>query len=562
MKKKRPFFKHYKKIFVNEFHGYSTSRLIKDLLAGLTVAAVALPLALAFGAASVDAENIAFGIAAGLITAIIAGVVIGSLGGGSFQISGPTGAMTVVLGGIVGGKYGISGVFLACFMAGLILFLAGVLRFGKLVQFIPRPVVTGFTSGIAIIIALGQFGNFFGVTLHGESAVEKIYHLFSKQIGDIKIWSVICSLIIIAIMILYPKKLRKFIPGSLVGIIILSVIVAVFKIDVKTIGTIPSSLINSKFLVLSDIDIPMITSLIGPAVTIAALGMIESLLCGVCAAKMKNEKFDSNIELIAQGIGNMIIPFFGGVPATAAIARTSVAIKSGGQTRLTGIFHAIFLIACMFALPSVIAVVPYAALAGVLMVTAWRMNEWASIKTYFKRKMWDAIAMYLITLTATVLLDLTYAIIIGVIASLFIMVKNTKMNIEFSPVVVDGMGDDTDINSSVVVYCTGSLFFANANELGKMIERQADQFERYIFSMRGITYLDVSATETLCELVEKLRSKGKGLCFTGVSENVHLHMQRSGFVEFVGEEHFYTSVDKVLLNCKGESLKYKVGAVC
>jgi len=304
----------------------------------------------------------------------------------------------------------------------------------------------------------------------------------------------------------------------------------------------------------------MIVSLLGPAVTIAALGMIESLLCGVCAAKMKNEKFDSNVELIAQGIGNIIIPFFGGVPATAAIARTSVAIKSGGQTRLTSIFHALFLIVCMFALPSVIAVVPYAALAGVLMVTAWRMNEWSAIKAYFGRKMWDAVAMYLITMIATVFLDLTYAIIIGVVLSLFIMVKNTKINIVCSPVNED-TDKGTDKKRELIVYCTGSLFFANANELEKTITKQAGSYNHYVFTMRGITYLDVSATDALRELVEKLRAEGKTFCFTGVNDNVYLHMKRSGFIDFVGEDNFFSSVDKVLLSDREEVLEHKIGTV-
>ncbi|MBR2029427.1 MAG: SulP family inorganic anion transporter, partial [Clostridia bacterium] len=248
-RKKRPFFKHYKKIFVNEFKGYNGSRLVKDILAGLTVGAVALPLALAFGAASIE-SNPALGIAAGLITAIIAGIVTGLLGGGSFQISGPTGAMTVVLGSIVGGQYGVQGMFVATALAGIILLVAGLFRFGKIIQFIPCPVITGFTCGMAIVIALGQLGNFFGVSLVGETTVDKLIYFFTDTLGDINVWAVVFTLVVVAIMFVYPKKWGKVVPASLVAIIFTTVLAAVMQnvegFAVNTIGNIPTSIINSE----------------------------------------------------------------------------------------------------------------------------------------------------------------------------------------------------------------------------------------------------------------------------------------------------------------------------
>ena len=553
MRKKRPFFKHYKKIFVNEFKGYNPSRFLKDILAGLTVAAVALPLALAFGAASVDPSQAAIGIVAGMITAIVAGVVIGALGGGSFQISGPTGAMTVILSGICAGQYGLQGMFVACFMAGIILLIAGLLRFGKIIQFIPRPVITGFTSGIALVIALGQLGNLFGVQLTGETTIGKTINLFANQLSDINIYSVIYTLLTIAVILLFPKKLAKYFPGSLAALIIVTVVSVIAPFEVKTIGNIPASLINEEVLSFGSITPEMITALIGPAFTIAALGLIESLLCGVCAAKMKKEFFDSNVELIAQGIGNMIIPLMGGVPATAAIARTSVAVKNGGQTRITSIMQSVFLIICMFALPSVIAVVPYAVLAGILFVTAWKMNEWEAIRKYFSKKMWDAILMFLVTMVATVFLDLTYAIIIGVGLSFILMILNTKIEIDYSEVTEHNEDADKKV---LLVYSTGSLFFANAGELEKLVKKNTNDNEKIVFVFRGITYLDVSSIDVLTELVEELRESGKEVVFTGVRERIMHQMRRSGFTEMVGEDNFYHSLDKLLLSGDG-SAKYR-----
>lgn len=543
-RKKRPFFKHYKKIYVNEFRGYNGGKLLKDILAGLTVAAVALPLALAFGAASVGPDYTAIGIAAGLITAIVSGLITGLLGGGSFQISGPTGAMTVVLGTIVAGPFGLQGMFLASLAAGVILLVAGFLRFGKLIQFIPRPVVTGFTSGIAIVIALGQLGNFFGVSLSGDTTIDKVVYFFRNALGTIDVTTVICSAAIVVFMMLYPKKLAKYVPSSLVAIIIITLVVVIFSIDIKQIGSIPASLVNSEVLSFSAVTPDMIRSIIGPSVTIAALGMVESLLCGTCAANMKKEKFDLNVELIAQGAGNIIAPLLGGVPSTAAIARTSVAIKSGCQTRLTSLFQSLFLIICMFALAGVIGVVPYAALAGVLVVTAWKMNEWDTIRYYFKNKLWDAVAMFLITMIATVLLDLTFAILIGVVLSLVLMVNRlSRISIEVS----DVRDKERDNRNSAIIYCTGALFFANVKEVEKTIEKLDDAYDRYVIVMRGIVYLDVSAVSHLTEIVSGIQANGKQICFTGVREEIMRTFERCDFVDKVGKEQFYPSIDKLLL---------------
>lgn len=493
-----------------EFKGYNAKSLLSDIVAGITVGAVALPLALAFGAASVGNADPMIGIVAGMITAILAGIVSGILGGGSFQISGPTGAMTVILGSVVAGEHGIAGMFAASLLAGIVLLLAGILRFGQVVKFIPKPVVTGFTSGIAIVIALGQLGNFFGVTLQGETTVDKVIYFFTDTLSDISIPAVLCSLAVVLLMVFYPKKAAKFVPGSLAAIIVITVVTAIFKVPVDTIGEIPRSLINSEHLSFGDLSLDIFSDVASSAVTIALLGMVESLLCGACAANMKKEKFDSNIELIAQGVSNIVIPFFGGVPSTAAIARTSVAVKSGGKTRLASVFHSVFLIACMFILSGAIGLVPYAALAGVLMVTAVRMNEFEQIKCYFSKKMRGAIAQFLVTMVATVLLDLTYAILIGVALAFVLFVLDLcKAEI-----------DKEEKENTATLRSHGILFFADKELLHDTIEALPESCTAITLDFSDVPYADFTVSESIKEDIENLRAAGKTVSVTGARPTV------------------------------------------
>ncbi len=537
-KQKRPFFAHYAKIFRNEFKGYNGKYLINDMTAGITVGAVALPLALAFGAASVDMEHAAIGIAGGLITAIIAGLISGLLGGGSFQISGPTGAMAVILGTIVSGQYGLQGMFLSTFISGFILLICGLLRFGKLVQFIPKPVVTGFTSGIALVIAIGQFKNATGADASGEGTIDKLL-CFIGNIGNTDLRILLVTLAVILIMVFYPKKINKYFPGSLAAIIIVTAAVKIIGLDIPVIGDIPRSIINSEYLNIKGIDSEMIRSVLEYSVTIALLGMIESLLCGTCAAQMKKEKFDSNVELIAQGIANMVVPFAGGVPSTAAIARTSVAIKSGCRTRLTSVFQSVFLIACMFILSPVIAMVPYSALAGVLLVTAYRMNDFKTVKSYFDHRLTDAITLFFVTMAATVALDLTYAILIGVALSMIMtinMLAKVHVNIE----------EETLLNNvnAAIVYSVGAYFFANGKELKKAIEKETKRYNTYILSFRGVVSVDLSAETEFLEAIEYIKSIGADFCFVGLNEYIFKDLEKIGFQEQVGIEHFYPNLEE------------------
>lgn len=531
-------FKKYISDLKNEFRGYNGKKLSQDLMAGLTVAAVALPLALAFGVSSgADA-------ASGLVTAIVAGIVIGILSGASYQISGPTGAMAAILLS-VSAKYGITGVLTAGFLSGAILIVAALCRVGKLVSYLPAPVITGFTSGIAIIIALGQIDNFFGTHSVGENQISKIASYFTGEGSfDPNWWAVMFGGLVVLIMVVYPKKWNAVVPSSLVGIIVALIVNMVFfeQGTVAEVGAIPSSLITDDSIIRKGFDFANITSLIMPAVSIAALGMIESLLCGASAGKMKGERLDASRELVAQGIGNMIIPLLGGVPATAAIARTSVAIKSGGQTRLVSVFHSIVLILSMFLLGGVMSRIPMAALAGVLMVTAFRMNDWAAIKSIFGKKFKSSISQYVITMAATVVFDLTIAIVIGVVAAMIVfVVKSSELRVTSSDI------DEAKLRGKVksghheefkVVYVSGPLFFGTQEKLINQLEALEGN-PQVILSMRGVPTADDISLAELERLYNTFREKGTQISFTGVQTAVGEMMDRAGFRERIGEEHFY-----------------------
>ncbi|MDD4699864.1 MAG: SulP family inorganic anion transporter, partial [Oscillospiraceae bacterium] len=521
----------YVKRMQTEFHGYNLNRLIGDLMAGLTVCAVALPLALAFGV-SCGATA-----AAGLITAIIAGIVISALSGASYQISGPTGAMSAVLITIVAKDGGqLNGVFLVSLMAGIVLLVLGVFKLGRLVSVIPHPVIVGFTSGIAIIIAMGQIDNFFGTTSSGTSIIEKLAS-YGKNGFVPYMPSMLIGLFVVAVMILWPKKWNAKVPSSLVAIILAAIVSAVFSLDVAQVGEIPKTLLPPNRLDLSSLDFKAIPSYFSAAITVAALGMIESLLCGASASNMKNESFDADIELVGQGIGNILIPFFGGVPATAAIARTSVAIKSGGQTRLTGVFHAMFLLASMFLLGGVMSQLPMAALAGVLMVTAFRMNEWSEIKSMFKMGFKSEILQYSVTMLATVVFDLTVAIIIGIVFSLLAFLsKAIDIDVNFSRVESDRMPevDVANCKHTVVVYITGAVFFANFEKLQSEL-KEMPKSRCIIFSMRGVSVIDATAAKSFLGILESYRNEGKEILLCGVNPNVKTILDRAGVDEILGE---------------------------
>lgn len=526
----------------NEFSGYNTQKLSKDLLSGVTVAAVALPLALAFGVGSGATA------ASGIVTAIISGIFIGALSGASFQISGPTGAMTAILVSLVA-QYGLQGVFIACVLSGILLMLAGVFKLGELVSFIPLPVITGFTSGIAVIIALGQINNITGFVSSGHSTLAKIASYFTIP-QSFNMYAFAVGLAVILFMSIYPKKFNQYCPSSLAAIILATIATIAFRLPIDNVGEIPRSLFLADRLQLGGINLDKIQNLFIPAVSIAALGLIESLLCGASAGRMKNEKLNAGQELIAQGVGNIVLPFFGGVPATAAIARTSVAISSGCQTRLTSIFHAIVLLLSMFVLADVMSAIPLAALAGVLIVTAWRMNEWHVIKDIFNKQLKSAMSQFLITMAATVIFDLTIAIIVGVFFSIVMFViKVSDMQINVSDIDPKKLHETIQYNDhhrrTSVVYITGPLYFGTANKLEEKLSDVTDK-DVLIFSMRGVPLADMSGIKVLEDLCVRLAEQDKAVYFTCIQPAVMEAFERCGMKEYLGEDKFFWSTDKVL----------------
>lgn len=527
-----------------EFGGYNAAALTKDLMAGLTVAAVALPLALAFGVSSgADA-------ASGLITAIIAGLIMSLLSGGYYQISGPTGAMAAILMSLVA-AYGMDGVFIATLIAGIILLLAGILHLGKLTSFIPAPVITGFTSGIAVIIALGQVDNFFGTHSEGTSAIGKLFS-YARLGFSPNLTAVGLGLFVVLFMVFFPKKWNAVVPASLVSIILTTAFSIFMQLDVAVVGEIPKTLIPENRLLFGALNLKTIGALVTPAFSIAILGMIESLLCGASAGRMTGVRLDANQELIAQGVGNILLPFFGGIPATAAIARTSVAIKSGAKTRLTGVFHAVGLLISMFLLAPVMSKIPLAALAGVLMVTAWRMNEWESICYIFSHKFKGAMLEFIATMLATIVFDLTVAILIGVLIGLVFLVSRLSfIEINYENVDMNRMHVTDPVlcerySNAMVVYITGPMIFANTQAVAD-IAGKVEGSDTVLFSMRGVSNIDISCAQTLRELVEGLRKKGVDVAICGMTTHAMKMMDRSDLHKIIGDENFYWSVERVLL---------------
>lgn len=531
-----------------EFAGYNADKFQKDLLAGLTVAAVALPLALAFGVASgADA-------AAGMVTAVLSGLLIGLLGGAPYQISGPTGAMSAVL-IVLATRYGLEGVWIAGALAGIMILALGIFRLGRVVALIPSPVISGFTSGIAVIIALGQIDNFLGIkTPSAENVIEKMSYYFEHGISP-NAYAVILALLVMATMIIWPRfEFGKRIPGSLVGIILATLVAVLTGWQVPIIGDIPRTIILEERLRFSAIPWSDVGALIVPAMSIAALGAIESLLCGAVAGNMTGVRMYSNIELIAQGLGNILIPFFGGVPATAAIARTSVGVKSGGVTRLVSIIHGGVLLAAALLLGGLIGRVPLAALAGVLMITAWRMNEWHAIQFFFGKRLKHAMFAFVITLMATVFLDLTQAILIGFgISTLVFMAQMSELQVTRRPVEVERLtaaghqfnypGQDV-----TVLYLSGPLFFAAARGLLENVELHDNPNATIILSMRGVPLIDATGVEVLRELFHRQKKGGGDLLLTSLDGRVETLLKRVGLWEELGEKRFFWSADRAILS--------------
>ncbi len=542
------------RLYRDEFTGYSLAKLRQDLLAGLTVAAVALPLALAFGVASGASA------AAGLVTAILAGVIMGLLTGAPFQISGPTGAMSAVLIVLVS-RYGLEGIWVAGLLSGALLLLIGLLRLGRFIAFIPAPVISGFTSGIALIIFIGQIDNFLGVkTPATETAAQKFLGYFSGGFAP-DFQTILLGLVVIGAMLFWPAKWKARFPASLLGIILATLLNWVLRWPTPMIGAIPQSLLLESRLSLSNIPWSDLSDFIVPTLTITALGAVESLLCGAVGSNMTGIRLQANQELIAQGVGNVIIPFFGGVPATAAIARSSVGIKSGGQTRLVSIVHAVGILLSMFLFTRFMERIPLAALAGVLMVTAVRMNEWDAIRFIFGKRFKTDIIAFTITMLATIVLDLTQAILIGsFLAGAVFLNKIASIDVDVQEVDIErlkqkGIETAGQCNHVRVAFLTGPLFFAATGQFNEAFADLGDM-HALILSMRGVPLIDTAGIEAVHRLQERLQEQGGTLMVAGIHENARNMMERGGLVDAIGEENFFWSSDQAIVEAERRGCQF------
>lgn len=522
---------------------YSAKQLVKDIVAGIIVAIIALPLSIALAIASgVGPEQ-------GLYTAIIAGFFISFFGGSRVQIGGPTAAFVVIIYGIVT-KFGTDGLIIATILAGIILVIMGICHFGSLIKYIPYTITTGFTCGIAVTLFVGQLKDFFGMEIESlpSDFIPKV-GAYIKNIKTVNLTAMLIGLLAVAIMLVWPKVTDK-IPGSLVAIIITTVIVKIWNLPVNTIGSVFGELSSSfpKFHVPA-ISFDLVSQLIQPAFTIAILAGIESLLSAVVSDGMIGDNHKSNAELVGQGLGNIFSGLFGGIPATGAIARTAANVRNGGRTPIAGIVHCITLAIILVLLMPTAAMIPMTTLAAVLLVVAANMADWSGFFHLCKTAPKSDSVVMVVTFVLTVCFDLVVAIEVGVVMAALLFMKRMSDTAEVSgwvytkdPEQMPGEGQKLmELNESIRVYeISGPLFFAAAD---KLLGIRSKSFTKVlIIRMRSVPAIDASAMKKLRELVDRARKKNITVVFSHVNEQPRHAMEKDGFIEYVGEENFRSNI--------------------
>lgn len=530
--------------------GYNKATFMSDLMAGIIVGIVALPLAIAFGIASgVTPEK-------GIITAIIAGLLISVFGGSKVQIGGPTGAFIVIVFGIIA-DYGINGLVIATFMAGIFLILMGVLRVGTIIKYIPYPIIVGFTSGIALTIFTTQIKDLFGMQIADVPAdfVSK-WVVYFQHFDTIKIWPLligICSILIIV----YTPKISKKLPGSLVAIIVMTIVALLLKhfAGVTTIET-----IGDRFTINPNMPTPEVpkitwevfTKLMSPALVIAMLGAIESLLSAAVADGVIGDKHDSNQELVGQGIANMVCSLFGGIPATGAIARTMTNINNGGRTPVAGIIHALVLLLIYFFLMPLAKYIPMSCLAGILVVVSYNMSEWRSFKAILKNPKSD-ITVLLVTFFLTVIFDLTVAIEVGILIACLLFMRRmsevTNVSVETGEIDLSVDSDLPDnvehliIPDRVEVYeINGPYFFGIANRFEEVMNDMGSIPAVRIIRMRKVPFIDSTGVHNLTNLCKKCLKKDVHIVLSGVNPKVMEVLSKAGFDELIGKDNICSHI--------------------
>lgn len=530
------------KIF-DTLRSYDKSAFLKDAVAGIIVGVVALPLAIAFGIASgVSPEK-------GLLTAIVAGFIISALGGSRVQIGGPTGAFIVIVYGIVQ-QFGINGLIIATFLAGIMLILMGIARLGNVIKFIPYPLIVGFTAGIAVIIFSSQMKDFFGLKMGAVPAgfVDK-WTAYAHNFLSVNPGSLSIAVATVCIVFAWPKVTHK-IPGSLVAIIATTGAVSLFHLPVETIGSkfgnIPSNIPTPVF---PHIDLSTIQQLIRPAFTIALLGGIESLLSAVVADGMIGGNHRSNTELIAQGIANMCSSIFGGIPATGAIARTATNIKNGGRTPIAGIIHAITLLLIMLFVGRWAALIPMATLAGILVVVAYNMSEWENFISILKGARSDVIVLFS-TFLLTVFVDLTVAIEIGIVLAAFLFIQTIMKSSSVEQLTMEKDTEDaliaTGLSNGIDVFeINGPLFFGAAYKFKDAMRIIENPAKVLIIRMKNVPIIDATGIRTLKEVHADIKKKGTTLILSEVgSAFVMNELKKSRLLFQIGKGNVADTFEK------------------
>lgn len=536
----------------NRPEDFTSARILKDLSAGLVVACVALPLSIALAIASgVTPEK-------GLITAVVAGFLISLLGGSRVQIGGPTGAFVVIVYGIIE-KFGVAGLLTATIMAGIILMLMGLLKFGAFIKFIPYPVTTGFTSGIAVVLFSTQINDFFGMGLTSlPSEFFAKWSVYLHNLGHINHMTLAIGLLTLAIIIFWPKKWRVF-PGSLAALIITTLLVKFAHLDVATItstfGQVDGTLVMPHMP--GEISLEVVRKLLPAAFTIAFLAGIESLLSAVVADGMIGKRHRSNMELVATGVANVASGLFGGLPATGAIARTAANIENGGRTPVAGMAHAVFLLVMMLCLMKYIGLIPMTSLAAILFLVAYRMSDWRSFTALFKAPASD-IAILLTTFTLTVVEDLVVAIEFGlVLAAVLFMkrmsdvyqIKNTDDDL-FDEVRRKDDIDTKIIAKHVSVYeINGPFFFGAANKFLDSLEHHKD-CKVLILRMRSVPAIDATGFHALERIYDRCQKDGVQLILSHVQKHVLKTLEKYDFIQKLGEDHICKNIDASLMRAE------------
>ncbi len=538
--------------FFESMKNYSREKFMADLMAGIIVGIVAIPLAIAFGIAS------GAGPSEGLVTAILAGFLISFLGGSKVQIGGPTGAFIIIVYGVIS-EHGMGGLAIATIMAGIMLVVMGLCRMGTIIKFMPYPIIIGFTGGIAITIFSTQINDLLGLGLQDVPAnfIEK-WACYFENIGRIDYWSAGMGILSVVLIALTPKFSKK-IPGSLLAIVVMTIIAWILKeyagvTSIKTIGAMPSGLPSFTFPELNEGTtlLQTIQELAPVAFTIAMLGAIESLLSAMVADGVIGDRHNSNTELVGQGVANIVVPFFGGIPATGAIARTMANINNGGKTPVAGIVHALVLLIVLLCLGDVVALIPMPCLAGVLVMVAYNMSGWRTIRSMCKSSM-SGTSVLFVTLLLTVFFDLTLAIEVGLVMAIVLFMKRAMESAHIS-VVRDEMGVHNDGEKDEVLTIPagaevfeieGPFFFGIANKFDELT-RNTDAMPIRIIRMRKVTFIDATGLHNLEIFINASHKEGRTVILSGVHDNVEKKLLKAGIVDLVGKDNVCNDIHRAL----------------